>query len=131
MENLHHLIARLTGNYLAIAVDNHSFFVNNIPDNLPLENNSPGITSIINRILAIVTRNVRNACIQLSAKKHGHTTVLEIRESGPVNGYALASDLQHVNLLAEQMGGYLSISLPKSETTAIAFSFPDIPSVTA
>jgi len=131
MENLHHLVTRLTGNYLVIAENNHSFFVNNIPDNLPVANNSQWIASVINRMLSIVTSHVRNTCIRLSAKRHGHTTILEIQESGTVNGFALASDLQHVNLLAEQIGGCLSISLPKSETTSIAFSFPDQPLVAA
>lgn len=131
MENLQHLVTRLTGNHLAVAVNNHSFFVNNIPANLPVENNSQWIASVINRMLSIVTSNVRNTCIRLSARKHGHVTVLEIQESGTVNGFALASDLQHVNSLAEQIGGCLNISLPRSETTSIEFRFPDLPTVAA
>ena len=124
MENLNQLVARLTGNYLQLATDNNSFFVNDIPANLPVETNSQWITSVISRMLSIVARNVRNTCIRLSAKKHGHVTVLEIKESGTVNGYALASDLQTVNLLAEQIGGHLSISIPKAEVTTVSFSFP-------
>ena len=131
MENLHNLVTRLTGNYLVVAENNQSFFVNNIPGNLPVANNSQWIASVISRMLSIVTSHVRNTCIRLSAKKNGHLTVLEIQESGTVNGFALASDLQHVNLLAEQIGGCLSISLLKSETTSIAFSFPDVPAVAA
>ena len=105
-------------------MNNHSFFVNDIPSHLPVENNSHWIASVISRMLSIVARNVRHTCIRLSATKQGHVTVLEIQESGPVNGFALASDLQTVNLLAEQIGGQLSISLPKSEVTTISFSFP-------
>jgi hypothetical protein len=124
MENLNQLVARLTGNYLQLAVNNHSFFVNDIPTNVPVQNNSQWIPSVISRMLSIVARNVRHTCIRLSAKQHGHLTVLEIQESGPVNGYALASDLQTVNLLAEQIGGQLSISIPKAAVTTISFSFP-------
>lgn len=125
MENLNQLVARLTGNYLQLATDNRSFFVNDIPANLPVEANSQSIASVISRMLSIVARNVKNTCIRLSAKKHGHVTVLEMQESGPVNGFALASDLQTVNLLAEQIGGHLSISIPKAEVTTVSFSFPD------
>ena len=131
MENLHNLVTRLTGNYLVVAENNQSFFANNIPGNLPVANNSKWIAYFISRMLSIVTSHVSNTCIRLSAKKNGHLTVLEIQESGTVNGFALSSDLQHVNLLAEQIGGCLSISLLKSETTSIAFSFPDVPAVAA
>lgn len=124
MENLNQLVTRLTGNYLQLATDNRSFFVNDIPENLPVESNSQWIASVISRILSIVARNVKNTCIRLSAKKHGHVTVLEIQESGAVNTYALASDLQTVNLLAEQIGGHLDITLPKAEVITISFSFP-------
>lgn len=125
MENLNQLVARLMGTYLQAAVHNRSFFVNDIPANLPVESNSQPITSVISRMLSIVARNVKSACIRLSAKKYGHVTVLEIQESGAVNGFALASDLQTVNLLAQQIGGNLTISIPKAEVTTISFSFPD------
>jgi hypothetical protein len=124
MENLNDLVNRLTGNYLSLAVSNNSFFVNDIPANVPVENNSQRITSVISRMLSIVTEHVKNTCIHLSARKNGDLTLLEIKESGTVNGYALASDLQVVNLLAEQIGGSLSISIPKPEVTTITFSFP-------
>jgi hypothetical protein len=126
MENLNNLVRRLTGNYLPLAVNNHSFFVNDVPADLPVENNSPWIASVISRMLSIVTNHVKNTCIRLSAKKHGHITVLEIHESGCVNSFALASDLQHVHSLAEHVGGRLSISIPKPDITTISFSFPGI-----
>ncbi len=127
MENLNNLVRRLTGNYLPVAVLNHSFFINDVPANLPVENNSQGIASVIGRILFIVAGHVKNTCIRLSARKHGQVTVLEIQESGTVNSFALASELQHVHLLAGQIGGGLSISIPKAEFTTISFSFPNLP----
>ena len=127
VEDLNHLVRGLAGNYLPVAVLNHSFFINDVPANLPVENNSQRIASVIGRILSIVAGHVKNTCIRLSARKHGHVTVLEIQESGTVNSYALASELQHVHLLAGQIGGGLSISIPKAESTTISFSFPDLP----
>ena len=124
MENLKHLVRRLTGNYLQAAVNNHSFFVNDIADDLPVDNNSERIISVINRLLAIAARQLKNTCIRLTARKHGNLTVLEIRESGLINSYALASDLQHVCLLANQLGGSLSISIPKAKNMTVSFSFP-------
>ena len=124
MENLQHLVRRLAGNYLQAAVGNHSFFVNDISEDLPVDNNSEKIVSVINRLLAIAARQLKNTCIRLTARKHGHHTILEIQESGTINSYALASDLQHVCLLAHQLGGSLSISIPKSKIMTVSFSFP-------
>ena len=128
MENLKHLVRRLTGNYLQLAVSNKSFFVNDIGDDLPVENNNERIASIITRLLSITAHQLKNTCIRLSARKNGYLTVLEIQESGTINSYALASDLQHVNLLAVQIGGFLSISIPKAKITTISFSFPGLSS---
>ena len=124
MENLKHLVRRLTGNYLQAAVGNHSFFVNDISEDMPVDNNSERIVSVINRLLAIAAGQLKNTCIRLTARKHGHLTVLEIQESGPINSYALASDLQHIHLLAHQLGGSLSISIPKAKSMTVSFSFP-------
>ncbi len=124
MENLKHLVRRLTGNYLQAAVGNHSFFVNDISEDMPVDNNSERIVSVINRLLAIAARQLKNTCIRLTARKHGHNTILEIHESGAINSYALASDLQHICLLADQLGGSLSISIPKAKSMTVSFSFP-------
>ena len=124
MENLKHLVRRLTGNYLQAAVNNHSFFVNDIADDLPVDNNSERIISVINRLLSIAACQLKNTCIRLTARKHGHLTILEIQESGPINSYALASDLQHIHLLAHQLGGSLNISIPKAKIMTVSFSFP-------
>jgi len=128
MENLKHLVRQLTGNYLQVAVSNQSFFINDIADNLPVDNNSQRVVSVISRLLAIAAGQLRNTCIRLSARKNGHLTVLEIQESGTINNYALASDLQQVCLLAHQLGGSLSISIPKAKITTVSFSFPGLPS---
>ena len=128
MENLNHLVRRLTSNYLQVAVSNQSFFVNDIADDLPVENNSERIASVINRLISIAARQLKNTCIRLSARKNGHLTVFEIQESGTINSYALASDLQNVCLLADQLGGSLSISIPKAKIMTVSFSFPGLTS---
>ena len=126
MENLNQLIDRLAGVFLPAAKRNQSYFVNDVPSTLSLDANPHYVAPVVSRMISTVVNHVKNSCIRFSAKKHGHIVVLEIQESGSVNGFALASELQQVNRLAEKIGGYLSISLPKAETTSIAFSFPNV-----
>lgn len=125
MENLNQLIDRLTAVFLPTAVRNQSFFLNDVPADIAITNNPQYITPVLSRMIAAVVSHVKDTCIRVTAKRHGHIVVLEMQESGSVNGFAMASELQQVNSLAENIGGYLSITLPKAQTTSIAFSFPD------
>lgn len=125
MENLSQLIDRLAGVFLPAANRNQSYFVNEVPGDLAIGGNPQYIAPVLSRMISTIVNHVKNTSIRFSAKKNGHVVVLEIQESGSENGFALASELQQVNSLAERIGGWLSISLPRSQTTSIAFSFPD------
>ncbi len=124
MENLKHLVRNLTGRYLPVAVKNKSFFVNDISDEVSVEDICQQTVSVINRLLFVVAGQLKNTCIRFSARKHGYLTILEIRESGNINSFALASDLQQVYVLADELGGTLNISIPSAKITTISFSFP-------
>lgn len=125
MENLNQLVDRLSAVFLPAAVQNQSFFLNDVPNDLAIVSNTQYISSVMSRMIATVVNHVKDTCIRFTAKRHGNIVVLEVQESGSVNGFAMASELQQVNSLAERIGGYLSITLPRAETTSIAFSFPD------
>ncbi len=124
MENLKHLVRDMAGIYLPVAVKNKSFFVNDIPKEVSVENICQQTISVINRLLFVVAGQLKNTCIRFSARKHGSLTILEIRESGNINSYALASDLQQVYVQADELGGSLNISIPRAKITTISFSFP-------
>lgn len=127
MENLHQLTGRLVNNFLPVAVNNHSFFVNDIPADLPVTSNREWIASVISSLLSTVVNHVKDTCIRLSAKKYGHVIVLEIQESGCVNTYDMATGLQQVYSLAGKIGGNISIGIRRPEVTTITFSYPNLP----
>jgi len=127
MENLNQLTGRLVNNFLPVAVSNHSFFINDIPADLPVDCNREWIASVVSSLLCTVVHNVKDTCIRLSAKKYGHVIILEIQESGSINTYTMASELQQVYSLAEKIGGNLSVGIRHPEVTTITFSFPNLP----
>lgn len=131
MECFNRFVSRLTVHHLPTAVLNHSFFINNIPADLAIETNHQWIASVISGVLATVAGHAKNTCIRLSAKKYGHIIVFMIQESGNTNSYAMASDLSQAYLLAEKIGGCLSVSVPVMDNTTISFSFPNLPLVAA
>ena len=127
MDTLKQLTSRLAGSYLPIAVRNHSFFMNDIPDDMSVEHNREWVSSIISGLLSAVVHHAKETCIRMTARKYGHVMVLEIKESGCISTYAMACGLQDVQSLAEKIGGCLTISINKEKTTTIAFSFPNLP----
>lgn len=126
METLQHLAGRIAGTFLPAAVRHNNFFINDIPADLPVDHNHEWVASVIGGMLATVIDHARDTCIRLSARKYGYVMVLEVRESGSINGYAMACGLQEVQGLAEKIGGCLNISITRPETT-ISFSFPNLP----
>lgn len=131
MKNLNQMVNRLVSTHLSLAVRNHSFFVNDVPGDLPIDHNREWIASVISGLLSTVTDHAKNTCIRLSARKHGHIIVFTIHESGNTNSYAMASELKQAYSLAEKIGGCLSISVPVMDNTTISFSFPNLPSIAA
>jgi hypothetical protein len=131
MKNLNQLVSRLVNTHLSLAVRNHSFFINDIPGSLTIDHNREWIASVISGLLSTITSHAKNTCIRLSARKHDHTIVLTIQESGKTNSYTMASELKQAYSLAEKIGGCLSVSVAVMENTTILFSFPNLPSIAA
>jgi len=129
MNNLHQIVGHLADSYLPLAVRRHSFFVNDVPQDLSVDHNREWIASVISGLLSAVTGQANHTCIRLKAKKYDHIVVLTIQESNNTNGYALAGELKKVFSLAEKNGGCLSISVPVIDNTTISFSFPNLPSL--
>jgi len=126
MESLHQLVGRLSKIYLTEAVKYKNFFVNDVPSDMGIDYNHSWVSSIVSGLFNTVVQHSRDTCIRISARRYGYVMVLEVRESGSINGYAMACGLQEVSSLAEKIGGCLNISVQQPMTT-VSFSFPNLP----
>ena len=125
-EPLQQLAGSVMQKLLPDAVQNKNFFINDIPSNLAIEYNQDRVIAVLEGLLRTVLFHSRETCIRLSARQYGYVVVLDLKESGSINDYAMACGLPAVNGLAETIGGCLSISVQKPMTT-VAFSFPNLP----
>lgn len=131
MNNLKQIVDHLADAYLPVASVNHCFFVNEIPSDLCLDHNKEMIASVISGLISTVAGHANNSRIHLSARKHGHIIVFNVVEAGSANSYTMAGELKQAFLLAEKLGGCLSISVPVMTDTTISFSFPNLPLLAA
>lgn len=126
METLKALTGKLIQSFTNDAGKNQSFFINDIPSHVVVDHNQAWVSSVISGLLDTIVHHCRETCIRLTARQYGYVVVLEVRESGSINSYAMACALQTSNSMAEQIGGCLSISVHEP-TTTVAFSFPNLP----
>jgi hypothetical protein len=126
MENLYKLVDRLITSFLPAAVRNHNIFINEVPDDLPIEHNNEWVASIITGLIAIAAVNTSGNFIRFSAKKYEHLLVLEMQEFNkmPFNG-----ELRQLQILAEKIGGSLSVTIQNPDKRITSFSFPNLPVV--
>ena len=127
MEPLHQLVDRLTSGHLADASRNLNFFINQVPRNLKIEQNSERIASVISGMIVTANNSTKDSCIRFSAQQYGHLLVLELREtvrSQPGND---ENHLLQIQKLAEKIGGCLYVGAREEERILMSFSFPNLP----
>jgi hypothetical protein len=126
MNTLYQLAGRVTGSFLP-AEPNPYFFINDIPDDLPVEHNCELVASVISNLLTTVFVHTRNNNVRLSAKRYGYILVFEIHKTGHVNKETLNGNLMQLQMMAEKIGGCISITDHPLNGTIISFSFPNLP----
>lgn len=121
MENLFELVDRMVTSFLPAAVRNKNIFVNEIPGDLPLEQPNEWVASIITGLIGIAAVNTTGNFIRFSARKQEQVMILHMQEFNkmPVNG-----ELRQLQILAEKIGGNLSVTVQNPDKRITSLTFP-------
>ena len=122
---LKQIINFLLLSYQPVAVKQNSFFVNEITPEVIVETDKEVLITLLGSLFYIMARCSRNTCIRISAKVYDHAMLLYVKDSNSANNYSVLSNLQHLQLLAEKLGGIFHLSGQDNKTTSIAFSLPN------
>lgn len=109
------------------ATSNKSFFINEIPEQLPLAADRQMLTSVLNGLFSIVVSNTKDSCIRLTAKSYGNVVLVQVKESPNLNINAIESEVRKLQPLAEKMRGSVSVTSQRKKLTTITFGFPNLP----
>ena len=123
VSKLNDVVDRLINTLLPKAYRNKSFFVNDIPDHLQLQRNSPIITTVLGGLLSTVISNAKDSCIWLSAKLYGNVVLVHVRNSGGFNTQAIERQLQLLQTLAVKTRGTIGFTSHQSSITSLTFGF--------
>lgn len=121
--SLQQITQRLIEMYQPIAVKHRSFFVNDVPPGLTIEADIIILFKLLGNILYTTCRLCSDTCIKISAKAYHDVILMHIKDTSTFNSYAILSELQHLQLPAGKIGGYIEITSLRKKETTIAFSF--------
>lgn len=120
---LKQLVKKLVANYQPVAVSQNSFFINEVPEHLLLYADKQVLATLLGSLFYITARCGKNTCIKISAKRYHDVLLLHVIDTSTHNSYSILSELQHLQILAEKIGGFLDITSRRNKQTTISFSF--------
>ncbi len=121
--SLQQILRQLLANYQPVAVKQKSFFINDVPAGLTITTDTNTLSTLLGSLLYMTARLCRDTCIKISAKAYHDVVLVHIKDTSTFNSYAILSELQHLQLLAGKIGGYVELTSQRKKETTIAFSF--------
>ena len=124
--NLKQLIAQLIIAYQPVAVQQHSFFVNDISPELSAVTDTDALSTMMGSLFYIIARCSKDSCLAIRACNQADTTTITLKDNNAVNNYAVLYEFQHLKMLAQPLKGYLEINTIRNKETFISFSFENL-----
>ena len=121
--NLKQLIAQLINAYQPVAVQQHSFFVNDISPEVSASTDADALSAMMGSLLYIIARCSRDSCLTVHACNQADITTITLKDNNAVNNYAVLYEFQHLKMLAQSLKGFLEIITIRNKETFISFSF--------
>src|SRR5688572_3595118 len=107
---LHELTAQLVNTFIPTASANKSFFVNDIPAQLPMATNQQMLASVLSGLLSAMVTHAKESCIRLSAKLYGNVVLVQVKDSASSNTCAVENEVRKLQPVAEKMFGSVSVT---------------------
>jgi K+-sensing histidine kinase KdpD len=123
--NLHGIVHELIQEAAPLAVHNHNYIINNIPPDMCIEASGSIISSVLNKLFNTALRHTKNSVILVSAKVYGMVVLVQLKSKGSISP-ALAEDLGHACLKAQNTGGIIEMTQCESEQASIAYCFLNV-----
>jgi hypothetical protein len=124
---LHELVDCLVGASLPQATSNKSFFINDIPEQLPMATDRHMLVALLGGLLSTVVSYAKDSCIRLSARIYGNVVLVQVKETASLNRNVFESEVRRLQPLAEKMRGAVCVTSQRKNLTTITLGFPNLP----
>jgi hypothetical protein len=117
------MVTRISASSLPSATRKNSFIINDVPADLQANTDEQMLATIFGSLLNTIITHTENCCIRISAIVCGKIVLLHLKETQRLNTAEFAGNLRQLQVLAEKIGGTVSISHSQNEATTVGFSF--------
>jgi len=127
MITLQRLVNALINVKLESVVRKHSFFINEVQGNLPLNADRNVVANVLDSLIQNVLNETSSSCIRISAKEYSQVLLIHIYDNHEADYGAENVVSDKVRVEANKIGGFVGITRHQKNQTVIAFSFPNVP----
>lgn len=120
---LQELVDKLVTGELDAVLQKESFIVNEVPGELVIAADEHMLARVLRGLLHTVVSNARNSCIRVAAKVYGDIVLVHVRDTRRADTKTITERLDEIQLLAEKVGGCVTVCNQQEEAITLAFSF--------
>ncbi len=113
---LKQMVERLLISYQGVAQIQHSYFVNDIGDELSITTDTNLLSTLLGSLLYMTARCSRETRLRISARKYSNVVVLAIEDSSGLNNYEAISSMRHIRVLANKLGSVIDFPRPEQSS---------------
>jgi len=120
--SLYQLVDQLMNSFIPLAVNQHSFIINDVNETFQLQANEQVLAFVIGNLLNNAINCSHNACIRIEAEKKAEGVLIRVRNNASNYYSTIAHGFSEVVAAARSLGGNINIYNQRHEGTVITFS---------
>ncbi len=107
---LHQLVDKLIIGLLPATVSRKSFIVNDVSPQVTVQTNEDMLSLVLNTILRRAITSTESQCVRVDTSETGDCAVIKLKDRTGSFYSAVCRNLKQEQLMAEKIGGFISIN---------------------
>ncbi|OQP59473.1 hypothetical protein A3860_37635 [Niastella vici] len=120
--SLYQLVDQLMNSFIPLAVNQHSFIINDVKETFQLHADEQVLAFVIGNLLNNAINCSHNACIRIEAESKPEGVQIRVRNNASNYYSTIAHGFSEVVAAARSLGGHINIYNQRHEGTVITFS---------
>jgi hypothetical protein len=120
---LYKCISQVITDLQSCTTERSNIIINDVLPGMLVSTDKNLLTSVTSNLLGTIVMNSQDNTIHISAKLIGNITLIHVRSSNAASNDSIIDAMQKIELLAETLGGCLTISNNRMNGLTLAFTF--------
>lgn len=116
-------ISKMLDKFQPIIVRKNSFFINDVRDDFEINTNIHLLKSVLSGMFETIIDKCQDASVRITAKNYNDVVLFRISNLSGFKGFDLIQELEHVNNLAQKIGGCITYNDQRIRESTFVLSF--------